>query len=104
MSPRKRVSGSEHGEESPTRRHDSHPVRVSSAQYFAGSAGLRNCAKRKQFLPLLARRRLPREPFYSQGASPGMAATVEIKTGTRRLIEYFLSPLFQAGQESLRER
>jgi hemolysin D len=36
--------------------------------------------------------------------SPGMAATVEIKTGTRRLIEYFLSPLFQAGQESLRER
>ena len=36
--------------------------------------------------------------------SPGMAATVEIKTGTRRLIEYFLSPLFQAGQESVRER
>ena len=36
--------------------------------------------------------------------SPGMAATVEIKTGTRRLIEYFLSPLLQAGQESARER
>jgi hemolysin D len=36
--------------------------------------------------------------------SPGMAASVEIKTGTRRLIEYFLSPLFQAGQESVRER
>jgi hemolysin D len=36
--------------------------------------------------------------------SPGMAATVEIKIGTRRLIEYFLSPLFQAGQESIRER
>jgi hemolysin D len=36
--------------------------------------------------------------------SPGMAATVEIKTGTRRLVEYFLSPLFQAGHESLRER
>jgi hemolysin D len=36
--------------------------------------------------------------------SPGMAASVEIKTGTRRLLEYFLSPLFQAGQESLRER
>jgi hemolysin D len=36
--------------------------------------------------------------------SPGMAVTVEIKTGTRRLIEYFLSPLLQAGQESIRER
>jgi hemolysin D len=36
--------------------------------------------------------------------SPGMAVTVEIKTGARRLIEYFLSPLLQAGQESVRER
>lgn len=36
--------------------------------------------------------------------TPGMAVTVEIKTGRRRLIEYFLSPLLQYGQESLRER
>lgn len=36
--------------------------------------------------------------------SPGMAVTVEVKTGTRRIIEYFLSPLMQYGQESLRER
>ena len=36
--------------------------------------------------------------------SPGMAATVEIKTGTRRVIEYFLSPLLQYKDESLRER
>lgn len=36
--------------------------------------------------------------------SPGMAVTVEIKTGTRRVIEYFLSPLLQYGGESLRER
>lgn len=36
--------------------------------------------------------------------SPGMAVTVEVKTGTRRVIEYFLSPLIQYGQESLRER
>lgn len=36
--------------------------------------------------------------------SPGMAVTVEVKTGTRRVIEYFLSPLMQHGQESLRER
>ncbi|MDD5388882.1 MAG: HlyD family type I secretion periplasmic adaptor subunit [Gallionellaceae bacterium] len=36
--------------------------------------------------------------------SPGMAVTVEIKTGKRRVIEYFLSPLIQYGEESLRER
>lgn len=36
--------------------------------------------------------------------TPGMAVTVEIKTGTRRVIEYFLSPLMQYGNESLRER
>ena len=34
----------------------------------------------------------------------GMAVTVEIKTGKRRVIEYFLSPLMQYGTESLRER
>ena len=36
--------------------------------------------------------------------SPGMAATAEIKTGRRRVIEYFLSPLMQYKNESLRER
>lgn len=36
--------------------------------------------------------------------SPGMASTVEIKTGKRRLIEYFLSPLIQYRNDSLRER
>ena len=36
--------------------------------------------------------------------SPGMNVTVEIKTGRRRLIEYFLSPLLQASRESIRER
>jgi len=36
--------------------------------------------------------------------SPGMNVSVEIKTGQRRLIEYFLSPLLQASRESIRER
>lgn len=36
--------------------------------------------------------------------SPGMAVTVEIKTGKRRVIEYFLNPLMQYGHESLQER
>lgn len=36
--------------------------------------------------------------------SPGMAVTVEIKTGQRRLIECFLSPLIRAAGEAVRER
>jgi hemolysin D len=36
--------------------------------------------------------------------SPGMAVTVEIKTGTRRIISYLLSPLMRYKQDSLRER
>ncbi len=36
--------------------------------------------------------------------SPGMAVTVEIKTGQRRVIDYFLSPLMEYADESLRER
>jgi hemolysin D len=35
---------------------------------------------------------------------PGMAVTAEIKTGTRRIISYLLSPMIQYGQEALRER
>jgi hemolysin D len=36
--------------------------------------------------------------------SPGMAITAEIKTGSRRIISYLLSPLMRYKQESLRER
>jgi hemolysin D len=35
---------------------------------------------------------------------PGMAVTVEIKTGSRRMINYLLSPLARYKQETLRER
>jgi hemolysin D len=36
--------------------------------------------------------------------SPGMAVTVEVRTAKRRVAEYFLSPLLQYSDESLRER
>ncbi|MDO9198671.1 HlyD family type I secretion periplasmic adaptor subunit [Rhodoferax sp.] len=36
--------------------------------------------------------------------SPGMNITAEIKTGQRRIIEFLLSPVQRAGNESLRER
>jgi membrane fusion protein, hemolysin D len=36
--------------------------------------------------------------------SPGMAVTVEIKTGTRTILSYLLSPLLRYQQEALHER
>ena len=36
--------------------------------------------------------------------SPGMTVTAEIRTGSRRMIEYLLAPLLRYRQESLRER
>lgn len=36
--------------------------------------------------------------------TPGMSATVDIRTGTRRVIEYVLAPLLQTTRESLHER
>lgn len=55
-----------------------------------------------------ARVRLARATLNVDGKdvhlTPGMAVTAEIKTGKRRVIEYFLSPLLQYGNESLRER
>lgn len=52
--------------------------------------------------------RIP-EPWLRVGArkamlAPGLAATAEIKTGDRRIIEYLLSPLSRRIQEAGRER
>ena len=41
---------------------------------------------------------------YEVKLIPGMAVTAEVKIGTRRIIEFFLSPLLKYGEESLRER
>lgn len=35
---------------------------------------------------------------------PGMTVTIEVKTGKRRVIDYFLSPVMQYGNEGIRER
>ena len=51
-------------------------------------------------------------PFASGGGgdgalrplAPGMSVQVEIHTGSRRVIDYFLSPLRGAVRDSLRER
>ena len=40
----------------------------------------------------------------SANLTPGMAVTVEVKTGSRRIISFLLSPLLKYKQEALRER
>ena len=40
----------------------------------------------------------------SVNLTPGMSVTVEVKTGKRRVIEFFLAPLLRYKQESIRER
>jgi hemolysin D len=39
-----------------------------------------------------------------QPLSPGMAATVEIKTGKRRILEYLFSPIAEISSEAMHER
>jgi len=36
--------------------------------------------------------------------NPGMSVSVEVKTGQRRVIEFFLAPLLKYKDESIRER
>jgi hemolysin D len=36
--------------------------------------------------------------------SPGMAVTVEVKTGSRMILSYLLSPLLRYRQQAMRER
>jgi len=61
-----------------------------------------------QQLEYAARVSLDRKQMQVDGRlvdlSPGMAATVEIKTGSRRIISYLLSPVMKQAQQALHER
>ena len=59
-------------------------------------------------LVYVARVKLARSDMNIDGKtvrlSPGMAVSVEVKTGKRRVAEYLLSPIAQHVSESGRER
>jgi len=63
---------------------------------------------KKQGLSFVARIHLPTDRMLINDQwirlTPGMAVSAEIKTGTRSVAAYFLDPLMQTAQESLRER
>jgi hemolysin D len=63
---------------------------------------------KKLGLTFVARIRLQTNRIRANGAwinlTPGMEVTAEIKTGKRSVAHYFLDPVIQTGEESLRER
>ena len=84
----------------PTERNDSSKSRAAALSDTSEPEG--------QELLYSARISLDRTAMQIDGKTvslaPGMAVTVEIKTGQRRVIEYILSPLLRYRHEAIRER
>lgn len=80
---------------------EGNPARPGENQMFAGAQRTQNLvfpitiAVEKPEL-VVDGRRIP--------MSAGMTVTAEIKTGSRRIIEYLFSPLVEVGSEAMRER
>jgi hemolysin D len=77
------------------------PSRGSESQTFAG-------AQRTQNLVFPITITLDSSQLYVDGRaipmSPGMTVTAEIKTGSRRILEYLFSPLVEVSSSAMRER
>jgi hemolysin D len=80
---------------------EGNPASASESQTFAG-------AQRVQNLVFPITITLERPELMVEGrmipVSPGMAVSAEIKTGSRRIIEYLFSPLFEVSNEAMREK
>ena len=80
---------------------ESNPAQALRTSGFAG-------AQRTQNLVFQVVLKPEKETIGVEGESvkmlPGMAVSAEIKTGSRRLIEYVFSPLVTLGSQSMRER
>jgi hemolysin D len=80
---------------------EANPSRGAKPGYFAG-------AQRMQNLVFAVNLATDRSTIDVDGAqmplSPGMAVTVEIKTGRRRILEFLFSPLVETASRALRER
>jgi hemolysin D len=82
--------------------------RDDKARGLSSGAESASSEPKDQELVYAARVSLDRSEMEIEGRSvelsPGMAVTIEIKTGSRRIISYLLSPLIRYHQEVLRER
>ena len=77
------------------------PARVSNAAGFAGGERTQNLVFAVVLTP-------ERTTMTIDGAdrplTSGMAVTVELKTGRRRMLEYLFSPLAETASRAMRER
>jgi hemolysin D len=84
------------------------PADPKSGEKVQGSASSATSEPKGQELTYAARISLDRTEIEVEDKKvslfPGLAVTAEIKTGSRRIIGYLLSPLMKYRQESLRER
>jgi hemolysin D len=80
---------------------EGNPARPSESQSFAGAQRMQNLV-----FPITISIEKPELTIEGRSIrmSPGMTVTVEIKTGSRRIIEYLFSPLVEVSAEAMRER
>lgn len=80
---------------------EGNPARSTKSTGFAGAQRTQNLV-----FPIVVR--MDRSEIAVDGAmvplSPGMAVSVEVQTGSRRILEYVFSPLVVVGSEAMRER
>jgi len=77
------------------------PARAANSATFAGAQRTQNLVFPVTLHPDSTTIEVNGQPFQ---LTSGMATTVEIKTGTRRILEYLFSPLVEVGSNALRER
>jgi hemolysin D len=80
---------------------ESNPAKTTKSSYFGG-------AQRTQNLVFPVTLTMARKTMDIDGTPiplrPGMAASVEVKTGKRRILEYLFSPLVQTVSSAMKER
>ena len=80
---------------------ESNPAQAAKDTMFAGAQRMQNLVFP---VSLDLGRTVIRSGDEDVPLSPGMAVTVEIKTGTRRIISYLFSPILQVATTAFRER
>lgn len=87
--------------ETDARQREENPAKAGASSTFGG-------AQRTQNLVFPMTLALDRSQMEIDGKTvrlrPGMAVTVEVKTGSRRIIDYMLSPLTEVSSGAMRER
>ncbi|OWV69409.1 secretion protein HylD [Rhizobium sp. R634] len=82
-------------------RREDDPAAAPQASMFAG-------AERTQNLVFAVTLTLEKDAVTADGTdvplSPGMSATAEVRTGSRRILSYVFSPLLEVASEAMRER